>query len=63
MADNLTTFMYQLSGNLGAPTSWKLQGLSRAVQGLLYLYTITVGERLSGSRIRRFPVSLSVHFQ
>jgi len=36
-ADNLTTFMYWLSWNLGASTSWKPQGLSRPVMGLLYL--------------------------
>jgi hypothetical protein len=28
-ADNLTTFMYQMSGNLGASTSLNPQGLSR----------------------------------
>jgi len=27
-ADNLTTFMYRLSWNLGAWTSWNVQGLS-----------------------------------
>jgi hypothetical protein len=37
-ADNLTTFMCQLSWNLGASTSWNLQDLSRPVQGLIYLY-------------------------
>jgi len=37
MADNLTTFMYRLSWNMGASTSWKPQGLSRPVMGLLYL--------------------------
>jgi len=30
-ADNLTTFMCQLSWNLGASTSWNPQGLSRSV--------------------------------
>ena len=30
--------MCRLSRNLGASTSWKTQGLSRPVQGLLYLY-------------------------
>jgi hypothetical protein len=35
---NLTTFMCWLSRNLGAPTSWNPQGLSRPVMGLLYLY-------------------------
>jgi hypothetical protein len=37
-ADNLTTFMCQLSSNLGASNSWNPQGLSRPVMGLLYLY-------------------------
>jgi len=37
MAD-LTTFMCRLSWNLGASVSWNLQGLSRSVMGLLYLY-------------------------
>ena len=36
-SDNLTTFTRRLSGNLGASTSWKSQGLFRPVQGLLYL--------------------------
>jgi hypothetical protein len=36
-ADNLTTFMCQLPGNLGASNSWNLQGLSRPVLALLYL--------------------------
>jgi len=35
--DNLTTFMCQLSWNLGASTPWNPQGLSRLVMGLLYL--------------------------
>ena len=37
-ADNLTTFMCRLSGHLGVSASWNPQGLSRPVQGLLYLY-------------------------
>jgi len=36
-ADNLTTFMWRLSSNLGASNSWNPQGLSRPVMGLLYL--------------------------
>jgi len=39
-ADNLTTFTCQLSGNLGASTSWNPQDLSRPVMGLLYLYLV-----------------------
>ena len=35
-ADNLTTYMWQLSWNLGAWTSWNPQGLSRPVMGLLF---------------------------
>jgi hypothetical protein len=37
-AYNLTTFMCQLSWNLGASTSWNPLGLSRPVMGLLYLF-------------------------
>ena len=37
-ADDPTTFMCQLSWNLGASTSWNLQGLSRPVMGLLCLF-------------------------
>ena len=36
-ADKLITFMCRLSWNLGASTSWNPQGLSRPVEGLLYL--------------------------
>jgi hypothetical protein len=39
--DNLTTFMYRLSWNLGASSSWNPQGLSRPVMGLLYLLPST----------------------
>ena len=39
-ADNLTTFMFRLSWNLGASDSWNPQGLSRPVMGLLYLLYI-----------------------
>ena len=39
-ADNLTTFMYRLSLNLGGSNSWNPQGLSRSVIGLLYLFTV-----------------------
>ena len=35
---NLTTFVSQLSWNLGTSSFWKPQGLSRPAQGLLYLY-------------------------
>ena len=41
-ADNLTTFMCQLSRRLGASTSCSLQGLSRPVMGLLYLLPLCV---------------------
>ena len=41
-ADNLTTFICQLSRNLGASNSWNRQGLSRPVQGLLYLLHVTL---------------------
>jgi hypothetical protein len=39
-ADNLTTFMCRFSGILGATNSWNPQGLSRFVQGLLYLFAL-----------------------
>jgi hypothetical protein len=48
-ADNLTT----LSWNLGTSTSWNPQGLSRFVQGLLYLYILSV------QRIIRTSLQLS----
>jgi hypothetical protein len=35
---DLSTFMCQLSWNLGTSTSWNPQGLSRPVMGLLYLF-------------------------
>jgi len=40
-ADNLTTFMCQLSWNLSALTSWNPQGLSRPVMGMLYFLVVT----------------------
>ena len=54
-ADNLTTFMYQLSWNLWASTSWNPQGLSRPVQGLLFsLYVFDdCGEYLNYERCRQ----------
>jgi hypothetical protein len=36
-ADNLTTFMCQMSRNSGPSTSWNPKGLSRPVTGKLYL--------------------------
>jgi len=42
MADNLTSFMCRLSGNLGILTLWNAQGSSRRVQGLLYLCIMIV---------------------
>jgi hypothetical protein len=39
-ADNLTTFTCQMSRNVGASTSWNTQGLSRLVQGLLYIHLL-----------------------
>jgi uncharacterized membrane protein YphA (DoxX/SURF4 family) len=41
-ADNLTTLGVTIATNLVASASWKLQGLSRSVQGLNYLYLIIV---------------------
>ena len=37
-ANNLTTFIYRLSSNLGASNSWNPLGLSRPVMGLFYLF-------------------------
>jgi len=37
-ANKLSTFMCRLFWNLGASASWKPQGLSRPVMGLLYFY-------------------------
>jgi hypothetical protein len=37
-ADNLTTFMYRLSRNSGATTSWNPKGLSRPETGKLYFF-------------------------
>jgi hypothetical protein len=37
-ADNPTTFMYRLSWNLGASTSWNTQGLRRHVKELLCFF-------------------------
>jgi len=39
-ADNLTTFMCRLSRNLRVSASWNIQGLSRPVMGLLYLFSL-----------------------
>jgi hypothetical protein len=39
-ADNLTTFMCRLSGNLGASNSWNPKGLPRPAMELLYLYLL-----------------------
>jgi hypothetical protein len=36
-ADNFTTFMFRLSGNLEFSTSWNPLGMSRAVMGFFYL--------------------------
>jgi hypothetical protein len=41
IADNLTTFMCQLSRNLGVSTSWNPVGLSRPVMGLLFLLPLS----------------------
>jgi hypothetical protein len=39
---NLTTFMCQLSWNLGASASWNPQGLSRPKTGLLALHHVCI---------------------
>jgi len=38
--EKLTTFVCRMSRNLGVSTSWNPQGISRRVQGLLYLTVI-----------------------
>jgi hypothetical protein len=48
-ADNLTTFMCRLPGNMGASASRNAQGLSRPVMGLLYLYFTYFGNYQTGS--------------
>jgi hypothetical protein len=45
-ADNLTTFMCQLSWNLGASTSWNPEDLSRSVIGLIYLFTRNISNKI-----------------
>jgi hypothetical protein len=44
-ADNFTSFMCRLSWNLEASFSWKPQGLSRPVMGLLYLLPLLISVR------------------
>jgi len=44
----LTTFMCQLSWNLGTSASWNPQSLSRPVMGLVYLFTLLPGSALLG---------------
>ena len=44
-ADNLATFTCRLSRNSGASTSRSLRGLSRPVQGQLYLYLLSDAKR------------------
>jgi hypothetical protein len=55
-AENLTTFMGQLSWNLRVSTSCNAQGLSRAVMGLLNLYLYFI-------IIRNFIISLPVSWE
>jgi hypothetical protein len=43
----LTTFMYWLSWNVGASTSWNPQRLSRPVMGLLYLEIAYMNQEVS----------------
>jgi hypothetical protein len=40
-ADKLIAFICRFTGSLGASSSWKPQGLSRPVQGLMYLFFYT----------------------
>jgi hypothetical protein len=53
MADNLTTFMYRLSWNLGASTSWKPQGLYRDC------FTFTMLQKAIPSHIKNWTLKFS----
>jgi hypothetical protein len=62
-ADNLTTFGFRLTGNLGSLSSWNLEGLSQAVQGLLdlfHLITINILYYSNLSVITFCPITLSI---
>jgi len=48
-ADNLTTFMCRLPLCLGNSTSWKPQGLSRPVMGLLFIFTFLPSLKLKAT--------------
>jgi hypothetical protein len=58
---DLTTFMYRLSCNLGASTSWNPQGLSRPVQGLLLLLYHAARNKCDRSW-RHGQVQMSQHY-
>jgi len=60
-ADNLPTFMYQLSWNLGASTSWNPQGLSRPVTGLLFTFFLYQSSLLRGKAETRNTVWRGMH--
>jgi len=40
--DNIITLICRVYWNVGASTSWNLQGLPRPVQALLYLYLVHI---------------------
>ena len=64
MAHKPTTFMCQMSWNLETSTSWNPQGLSRPVQGLLYLFmTIAQLLKLPSYGIWRFSAMFTSIFQ
>ena len=57
-ADKLTTFICQLSWNLGASTSWNPQCLSRSVQGFLYLYLLPAATNVISLNFTYSTISL-----
>ena len=62
-ADNLTTFGFRLTRNLGLLSSWNLEGLSRSVQGMLVLFhlmTINILYYNNLSVINFCPITLSI---
>jgi hypothetical protein len=53
-ADNLTTFMYLMSWNLGASISWSSKGVSRPVWGVIKIFTYCYHgalERVKGTEL------------
>jgi hypothetical protein len=51
MADDFLSFICRLAGNLGASTCWNLQGLSRPVEGFLYLFVKSLAQDMDRWRV------------